>query len=143
LAHSAHQISFCDSAHESLCGPQHDPQRPHVLSTNTQAYAHGSSGIVFDTTYADFEHLHDIVLRGMRRVTRAKGTFGYQALRNLPSKKSSNVINVSELRVSHAAWLPEFEPKGATSHRKKYPPDFADNPSKTSTRTPHLPQLAQ
>ncbi len=103
----------------------------------------GFSGIVFDTAYADFEHLQDIDLRGMRRLTRAKGTFRYHALRDLPLKKSSNVIKVSELRVSHAAWLPEFEPKGATSHRKVYPPDFAGNPSKTSTRTPHLPRLAQ
>jgi len=104
LAHSAHQISFCDSAHESLCGPQHDPQRPHVLSTNTQSYAHGFSGIIFNTTYADFEHLHDIDLRGMQWLTRAKG---------------------------------------ATTCRTKCPPDFAGNPSKTSTRPFDLPRLAQ
>ena len=76
----------------------------------------GFSGIVFDTAYADFEHLHDIDLRGMRRMTRAKGTFRHHSLRDQLLKKRSNVINVSELGASHAAWLPEFEPKGATSH---------------------------
>ncbi len=40
----------------------------------------------------DFEHLHDLDLRGVQWVTRAKDNFRYRALHNLPVKKGGNVV---------------------------------------------------
>ena len=48
--------------------------------------------VVFDKAYVDFEHLHDLDLRGVQWVTRAKDNFRYRALRNLPVKKGGNVV---------------------------------------------------
>jgi hypothetical protein len=39
--------------------------------------------IVFDKAYVDYAHLHDLDLRGVQWVTRAKDNFCYRALRNL------------------------------------------------------------
>ena len=48
--------------------------------------------VVFDKAYVDFEHLHDLDLRGVQWVTRAKDNFRYRALRNLPVNKGGNVV---------------------------------------------------
>ena len=40
--------------------------------------------VVFDKAYVDFAHLHDLDLRGVQWVTRAKDNFRYRCLRNLP-----------------------------------------------------------
>ncbi len=40
----------------------------------------------------DFEHLHDLDLRGVQWVTRARDNFRYRTLRNLPVRKGGNVI---------------------------------------------------
>ncbi|NBR88152.1 MAG: IS4/IS5 family transposase [Verrucomicrobia bacterium] len=48
--------------------------------------------VVFDKAYVDFEHLHDLDLRGVQWVTRAKDNFRYRAVRNLPVNKGGKVV---------------------------------------------------
>ncbi|MBV6498145.1 MAG: IS4 family transposase ISVsp5 [Prosthecobacter sp.] len=48
--------------------------------------------VVFDKAYVDFGHLHDLDLRGVQWVTRAKDNFRCRALRNLPVKAGGNVV---------------------------------------------------
>lgn len=48
--------------------------------------------VVFDKAYVDFEHLHDLDLRGVQWVTRAKDNFRYRAQRNLPVSKGGKVV---------------------------------------------------
>jgi hypothetical protein len=67
---------------------QHDNKRAREVCAGLEE----GEVVVFDKAYVDFEHLHDLDLRGVQWVTRAKDNFRYRALRNLPVNKSGNVV---------------------------------------------------
>ena len=67
---------------------EHDNKRARELCAGLQE----GEVAVFDKAYVDFEHLHDLDLRGVQWVTRAKGNFRYRALRNLPVNKGGKVV---------------------------------------------------
>jgi len=48
--------------------------------------------VVFDKAYVDFAHLHDLDVRGVQWVTRAKDNLRYRAVRNLAVKKGGKVV---------------------------------------------------
>lgn len=58
--------------------------------------------VVFDKAYVDFEHLHDLDLRGVQWVTRAKDNLRYRAVRNLPVKKGGNVVKDQIVKLTGA-----------------------------------------
>ncbi len=67
---------------------EHDNKRARELCAGLEE----GEVVVFDKAYVDFEHLHDLDLRGVQWVTRAKDNFRYRALRNLPVNKGGNVV---------------------------------------------------
>ncbi len=67
---------------------EHDNKRARELCADLQE----GEVVVFDKAYVDFEHLHDLDLRGVQWVTRAKDNFRYRAVRNLPVNKGGNVV---------------------------------------------------
>ena len=67
---------------------EHDNKRARELCAGLQE----GEVVVFDKAYVDFEHLHDLDLRGVQWVTRAKDNFRYRALRNLPVNKGGKVV---------------------------------------------------
>ena len=60
--------------------------------------------VVFDKAYVDFEHLHDLDLRGVQWVTRAKDNLRYRAVRNLPVKKGGNVVRDQIVKLTGAGF---------------------------------------
>jgi hypothetical protein len=67
---------------------EHDNKRARELCAGLE----DGEVVVFDKAYVDFEHLHDLDLRGVQWVTRAKDNFRYRARRNLPVNKGGNVV---------------------------------------------------
>jgi hypothetical protein len=74
----------------------------------------GREVVVFDKAYVDFAHLHDLDLRGVQWVTRAKDNFRYRSLRNLPVVKGGNIIKNQIVKLTGGA-VEAAGPSGAAA----------------------------
>ncbi|MBK8090869.1 MAG: transposase [Verrucomicrobiaceae bacterium] len=62
--------------------------------------------VVFDKAYVDFAHLHDLDLRGVQWVTRAKDNFYYRVLRNLPVINGCGIVKDQIVKLTATKWKP-------------------------------------
>ena len=60
--------------------------------------------VVFDKAYVDFEHLHDLDVRGVQWVTRAKDNMQYRTKRNLPVNKGGQVVKDQIVKLTGSKW---------------------------------------
>ena len=67
---------------------EHDNKRAYELCAALEE----GEVVAFDKAYVDFAHLHDLDMRGVQWVTRAKDNLRYRAVRNLPVKKGGKVV---------------------------------------------------
>lgn len=79
---------------------EHDNKRARELC----AGRHDGEVVVFDKAYVDFAHRHDLDLRGVQWVTRAKDNCRYRALRNLPVVKGSGIVKDQIVKLTGAKW---------------------------------------
>jgi hypothetical protein len=77
---------------------EHDNKRARELCANLQ----DGEVVIFDKAYVDFAHLHDLELRGVHWVTRAKDNFRYRTLRNLPVVKNSGILKDQIVKLTGA-----------------------------------------
>jgi hypothetical protein len=59
---------------------------------------------LFDKAYVDFAHLHELDLRGVQWVTRAKENFHYRAVRNLPVPAGGRILKDQIVRLAGVKW---------------------------------------
>ena len=79
---------------------EHDNKRARELCAGLQ----DGEVVVFDKAYVDFAHLHDLDLRGVQWVTRAKDNFRYRTVRNLPVFKGGNIVKDQIVKLTGAKW---------------------------------------
>lgn len=63
---------------------------------------------LFDKAYVDFAHLHDLDLRGVQWVTRAKENFKYRTVRNLPVTRGGRILKDQIVVPAGAQWKKKF-----------------------------------
>ncbi len=59
---------------------------------------------LFDKAYVDYGHLHDLDVRGVQWVTRAKENFKYRAVRNLPVPAGGRILKDQIVVLAGAKW---------------------------------------
>jgi len=79
---------------------EHDNKRARELC----AGLHDGEIVVFDKAYVDFAHLHDLDLRGVQWVTRAKDNMRHRTLRNLPVPKGGHIVKDQIIKLTGAKW---------------------------------------
>jgi len=79
---------------------EHDNKRARELCAGLQE----GEVVVFDKAYVDFAHLHDLDLRGVQWVTRAKDNMRCRTLRNLPVVKGSRIVKDQIVKLTGANW---------------------------------------
>ncbi|MBK8092204.1 MAG: IS4 family transposase [Verrucomicrobiaceae bacterium] len=79
---------------------EHDNKRARELCAGLKE----GEVVVFDKAYVDFAHLHDLDLRGVQWVTRAKDNLRYRALRNLPVVKGSGIVKDQIVKLTGTKW---------------------------------------
>ena len=79
---------------------EHDNKRARELCAGLKE----GEVVVFDKAYVDFAHLHDLDLRGVQWVTRAKDNLRYRALRNLPVIKGSGIVKDQIVKLTGTKW---------------------------------------
>jgi hypothetical protein len=79
---------------------EHDNKRAREVCAGLEA----GEIVVFDKAYVDFAHLHDLDVRVVQWVTRAKDNLRYRTVRNLPVKKGGNILRDQIVRLTGAKW---------------------------------------
>jgi hypothetical protein len=79
---------------------EHDNKRARELCAGLQE----GEVAIFDKAYVDFDHLHDLALRGVQWVTRAKDNMQYKVVRNLPVPKGSGIVRDQVVRLTGPRW---------------------------------------
>ena len=59
---------------------------------------------LFDKAYVDYGHLHDLDVRGVQWVTRARENFKYRAVRNLPVPEGGRIFKDQIVVLTGAQW---------------------------------------
>jgi hypothetical protein len=65
---------------------------------------HDGEVVIFDNAYVDFPHLHELDLRGVQWVTRAKENLRYRVRRNLPMHKGSSIVKDQIVKLTGPQW---------------------------------------
>ncbi len=73
--------------------------------------------VLFDKAYVDYEHLHDLDVRGVQWVTRAKENFKYRAVRNLPVPAGGRILKDQIVVLKGTKWQKLEKFKGWTLRR--------------------------
>lgn len=60
--------------------------------------------VVFDKAYVDFAHLHDLDMRAVQWVTRAKDNLRCRTVRNLPVKKGGKIVKDQIVKLTGNKW---------------------------------------
>jgi hypothetical protein len=85
---------------------EHDNKRAREVCAGLQS----GEVVLFDKAYVDYEHLHDLDLRGVFWVTRAKDNAQYKVVRRLPVPASGRILKDEIVRLKG--------PKGQTKKLK-------------------------
>jgi hypothetical protein len=79
---------------------EHDNKRARELCAGLEE----GEVVIFDKAYVDFHHLHELAVRGLQWVTRAKDNMKYKAVRNLPVPKGSRIVKDQLIRLAGPKW---------------------------------------
>lgn len=79
---------------------EHDNKRAREVCAGLEA----GEIVVFDKAYVDFMHLHDLDVRDVQWVTRAKDNLRYRTVRELPVKKGGNIVKDQIVKLTGAKW---------------------------------------
>lgn len=77
---------------------QHDNKRAREVCAGLE----DGEVVVFDKAYVDFAHLHDLDVRGVSWVTRAKDNMRCRSVRNLPVKTGAKVVKDQIVKLTGA-----------------------------------------
>lgn len=123
---------------------EHDNKRARELCAGLKE----GEVVVFDKAYVDFAHLHDLDLRGVQWVTRAKDNLRYRALRNMPVVKGSGIVKDQIVKLTGTKWkslsgLDRAAGRGMGGGRWREAPDglhHQQHPLESSQRLRPLPR---